>query len=218
MLTIYGVYRSRASRPLWLLAETGTPFTHVPVIQARRLDAPLAEDAPFNTRSDEFRAINPLGQIPVMEDDGLILTESLAITQYLARKHGGPLGPATDAEQAMIENWSLMAATALEPAALEIHLTRTAGGDSPEAQAQIGISGEKLRPALAVLERHFGRHDFLVGERFTVADLNMAECLRYAQSHTALLAQYPAVSAWLGTCQDRPAFRTMFALREAEPA
>ncbi|MCG5476388.1 MAG: glutathione S-transferase, partial [Sinorhizobium fredii] len=94
MLTIYGVYRSRASRNYWMVRELGIPFRSVPVIQARRLADPLSADAPINTRSPGFLAVNPMGLIPAIEDDGLVLTESLANNLYLARKHGGPLAPA----------------------------------------------------------------------------------------------------------------------------
>ncbi|RVK86549.1 glutathione S-transferase, partial [Sinorhizobium meliloti] len=90
MLTIYGVYRSRASRNYWMAGELGLPFRSVPVVQARRVADPLAADAPLNTKSPGFLAINPMGLIPAIEDDGLVLTESLANNLYLARKHGGP--------------------------------------------------------------------------------------------------------------------------------
>lgn len=67
MLTIYGVYRSRASRNYWLAGELGLPVVSVPVIQARRLDDPLAADAPLNTRSPDFLAVNPTGLIPCID-------------------------------------------------------------------------------------------------------------------------------------------------------
>ena len=86
MLTLYGVYRSRASRPLWVLFETGTPFTHVPVIQSYRLPDPKAPDAPLHTASAQFLEINPQGQIPAMTDGDLTLTESLGIATYIARR------------------------------------------------------------------------------------------------------------------------------------
>src|ERR1041384_5313943 len=91
MLTIYGVYRSRASRNIWLANEVGIPLKHVPIMQAYRLADPNAKDAPLHTRSPEFLKVNPNGHIPTIEDDGLVLHESLAINLYLARKHGGPL-------------------------------------------------------------------------------------------------------------------------------
>ena len=94
MLTIYGVYRSRASRNIWLANEIGLAFRHVPVIQSYRLPDPAAADAPLNTASPAFLAVNPNGLIPSIDDDGLVLHESLAINLYLARKYGGALGTA----------------------------------------------------------------------------------------------------------------------------
>ncbi len=219
MLTIYGVYRSRASRPLWLLEETGTPFRHVPVIQAYRLKDAAAPDAPLNTASPAFLEINPQGQIPAMQDGGLILTESLAITLHLARRHGGTLGPQDDSERALMEQWALFAATANETPALEIMAALQSGGTvTPEGRAALAVSAEKLRRPLRRLDRRLAAGDWLVGERFTVADLNTAECLRYAQEHPSLLAEFPRVDAWLARCQARPAFRVMWERRLAEPA
>lgn len=217
MIKLYGVYRSRALRPLWLLKECGVDFTHVPVIQAYRLSAPGAPDAPHNTASPEFLAVNPQGQIPVMEEDGLILTESLAITSYLAKRYGGDLGPQTPAEDAQIEQWTLFAATAVEGPALEILFALQSDAASPEARAAVSLHSERLRRPLRRLNAHLGAHSWLVGDRFTVADVNVAECLRYAQGQTALMAEFPAVSDWLLRCQDRPAFRKVWALRDQEP-
>jgi len=218
MITLYGVYRSRASRPLWLLGECGAEFTHVPVIQSYRLDQPRAEGAPLNTATPSFLAINPIGQVPALEEDGLVLSESLAITLYIARRHGGTFGPQTDAEAALMEQWALFAATAIEPSALDILNTANNAGFTPEGQAQIAISAEKLRRPLARLQVQLNDHDWLVGDRFTVADINTAECLRYAQSHPTLIGEFPAVKDWLDRCQSRPAFQAMWQKRLAEPA
>ena len=219
MITLYGVYRSRASRPLWLLAETGTPFTHIPVIQSYRLKDAAAADAPMNTTTPGFLAINPQGLIPVLVMGDLVLTESLAITLHLAKTHGGLLGPQTDAERALMEQWSLFSATAVEDPALEILYIQGDGGDkTPEGQATIALNAEKLRRPLRRLNQHLEGSDWLVGDRFTAADINAAECLRYAQGHPSLLGEFPAVKAWLDRAQARPAFKAMWAARLAEPA
>ena len=219
MITIYGVYRSRALRPLWLLAEAETAFTHIPVILAYRLAQPSSEEAPLNTASPAFLAVNPLGQVPAMVEDGLVLTESLAINLYLARKVGGLLGPQDLRESALMEQWSLLAATAIEGPALEIMFALQAEAAAADGTgAAVALSAERLRRPLRRLEAHLHAHDWLVGDRFTVADINLAECLRYGQGHTPLMAEFPAVSAWLGRCQARPAFQKVWALREAEPA
>ncbi|WP_225030206.1 glutathione S-transferase family protein [Xinfangfangia pollutisoli] len=219
MITLYGVYRSRASRPLWLLAEAGVDYTHVPVIQSYRLADEAARAAQLNTASAAFLKVNPLGQIPAMEEDGLVLTESLAICLHLARVHGGVLGPQSAAEAALIDQWALLAATAVETPALEIMYVQGNGGDkTPEGQAAIAVAAEKLRRPLRRIEAHLATTDWLVGDRFTVADIMLEECLRYAQGHAALLGEFPEVKAWLERCQARPAFQRMWAIRNAEPA
>lgn len=219
MATLYGVFRSRASRPIWLLYELDEGFEHVPVIQAYRLAQASAPDAPLNTASPAFLQVNPLGQVPAYVEGDLVLTESLSITNHIARTRGGMLGPQTPAEQALIDQWTLLAVTAVEGPALEILTIQGADGDkTPEGQAAIAICAEKLRRPLKRLQTHLDAHPYLIADRFTVADLNLAETLRYAQGHPTLLAEFPAVQAWLERCQARPAFQRMWAARIAEPA
>lgn len=219
MLTLYGVYRSRASRPLWLLGEIGLPFRHVPVIQAYRLTDPASADGPLNTASPAFLSVNPLGQVPAMEEDGLVLTESLAMTLYLARRHGGVFGPADPAQDALMTQWTLLAATAVEPASILIYYVVAEGrAETPEGRAEMDAAAERLYRPFARIEAHLADHDWLVGDRFTVADINLAECTRYATGHAALMAGYPRLAGWLARCQARPAFQTMWAARLAEPA
>jgi glutathione S-transferase len=216
MLTIYGVYRSRAARNYWLAGELGIPFKAVPVIQAYRLADPAAGDAPFHTRTAEFLRINPNGHIPSMDDDGVRLHESLAINLYLAKKHGGPLAPRDIAEDGQMTMWSLWAVAEVETHALQI-LTHRAG--KPEVRdeklAQAAIAA--LRAPFAVLDHALADSGHLVGGRFTVADINVAEVFRYAMAAPELFDAAPRVKAWLAACQGRPAFKQMMATREKEP-
>lgn len=218
MPTLYGVFRSRASRPIWLLYELNEAFDHVPVIQAYRLKDAHAPDAPLNTASPSFLKVNPIGQIPAYVEGDLVLTESLAITNHIARTRGGDLAPKTPAEAAHLDQWTLLAVTSIEGPALEIQTITGQGGDkTAEGQAAISICVARLRRPLARLETHLSSQAFLLDDRFTVADLNLAECLRYSQGHPTLLAEFPAVKAWLEACQSRPAFQKMWAARMAEP-
>ena len=219
MLTLYGVSRSRATRPLWMLLEAGTAFTQVPVLQAYRLTGANAQWSGLTTASPAFLTVNPLGQIPALADDDVVLTESLAITLYLARKYGGTLGPQSDIETALMEQWALFAATSVEGPALEMYYPIAEGRDkTPEGAALVSINAEKLRRPLGRLQSWLALHPYLVGDRFTAADINTAECVRYAQGNATLLAEFPAVKDWLDRCQSRPAFQTMWAARLAEPA
>lgn len=219
MITLYGMLRSRATRNIWLLEELKAPYTLKPVIQAYRLADPHAPDAPLNTLSPEFLKLSPAGAIPVMEEDGLLLTESLAINLYIARKFGGPLAPRDLREEAQMTQWALFGATWIESPALEI--TSTYGRDEAETEAGkalIAASVEKLARPLAVLEGHLATHSHMVGGRFTVADINMAEIVRYAQAHAPLMDRFGRVKSWLEHCQSRPVFKKMWAARLAEPA
>lgn len=223
MLKIYGVYRSRASRNIWLCNEMGLPHEHVPVIQYYRLPDPNAAAAPgatLNTRSPAFLAVNPSGQIPAIDDDGFVLTESLAINHYLAKKHGGPLAPADVREDGDMLRWTLWTATELEPHTISVLYNRVGGRPGAardETAAMAAIAA--LKPKFAVLDQRLaagGGH--IVGRRFTVADINMAEVVRYAQAAPDLFDGAPRVKAWLAACHARPAFKAMWAKREAEPA
>jgi glutathione S-transferase len=218
-VTIYGVHRSRASRNYWLANEIGLKVETVPVIQAYRLTEPAASGAPFSTRSPDFLALSPAGSIPVMTDGELVLTESLAINLYLARTYGGDLGPRTAAEDALMQAAALDAATAIEPHSLAILYAHTEGrAGTPEGAAEVAIHAQALARPLARLDAHFALHGALIGDRFTVADINLAEVLRYAQAHPTLISGYPAVDRWLKGCQGRPGFQAMWAARNAEPA
>lgn len=225
MLTLYGVYRSRATRNFWLLEELGLPFRYQPVIQAYRLPDPAAADAPMHTRSPGFLALSPAGAVPVLDDDGFVLSESLAINLYLARKAGGPLAPATPQEDAAMQQWALYGATVIEAPALVIsYAFAQERADTPEGRAEIAGAEAQLDRPLSVLEAHLKQQAdatgtaWMVGNRFTVADINMAEILRYAQPDTALMARFAGIGSWLTACQARPAFHRMWAARLAEPA
>jgi glutathione S-transferase len=215
-LKIYGVLRSRATRPVWMAKELELPFELVKVVQGYRLPDPAAPDAPLNTTSPSFRAINPNGVVPTIDDDGFVLNESFAITLYLARKHGGPLAPRDAREDGLITMWTLWVATECESHALRVMQN---GSSVKTRDASLYDSAvAALRPKFAVLGTALrDGHGFLVGERFTVADLNVAEVVRYAQAAPELFVANPHVQAWITACQARPAFTAMIGEREAEP-
>ena len=214
MLTIYGVYRSRASRNIWLAEELGVPFRQVPVIQHYR----TVPAGMLHSQSPEFLKINPGGLIPSIDDDGLVLHESLAINLYLARKHGGPVAAANVAEEGQIAMWSLWAATGVEPHSINILYHRLGNPTGAKDPKIADAAVEALKGPFAVLDKALAKSGWLVGDRFTVADLNAAEIVRYAQPAPELFEAAPRVKAWLAACQSRPAFKRMWAARDAEPA
>lgn len=217
MITLYGVTRSRASRAIWLLNELGQEYKQVPVIQAYRLANPNAPDAPLHTKSPEFLKVNPNGHVPSMADGDLVLHESLAINLYIAKKYGGPLAPQNLAEDGLMTMWALWITTELEPHAIQIMYHRVMKPEAERIPKMADDAEAALAGVFGVLEAALAS-GYLVGNRFTVADINMAEVVRYATAAPKLFEAHPRVKAWLDACRARPAFQAMWAKRDAEPA
>jgi glutathione S-transferase len=193
-LKLHGIAASRAARPLWLLKEMGMPFEHVS--QSYKGGA---------TRTPSFLSLNPNGHIPVLEDDGIVVWESMAITLYLARKIGGPLAPATLAEEADVLKWTFWAVTECEKDALTVLMHRV-GMPPDQRDESLAVRAEKaLAAPWGVLEGHLASRAHIAGERFTVADVNVASVLGWAQVSTSLMQAHPRVAAWLKACMARPA-------------
>ena len=132
-LTLHGIAGSRAIRCLWMLEELGVPYTHVPT------------DFRGQTRTPEFLALNPNGHIPVLQDDDLVVWESLAINLYLARRCGGLLAPDGHAEDAACLMWSFWAANAIERECVAILLHREAlPEERRKPEAGNGLKGMSL--------------------------------------------------------------------------
>ena len=215
MITIYGVYRSRALRNIWLLEEAGQPFRHVPVIQ----DFRQAHGAgAIHSRSPEFLAINPQGGIPAMQDGELVLSESLAINLYLARKLGAPLGPKDAAEAGLMLQWGFFGATEIEPRSIQILYNRVQLPPDQRSEAKVEEAVAALRRPLATIGASLAGTGFLVGGRFTAADINLAEVLRYTLPAPEVLEAAPRTKAWLAACHARAACKKIIARREEEPA
>jgi len=193
-LKIYGVPRSRAFRPLWLAHEAGIPFELVPVDQRKG-----------EQHDPAFLAVNPNGHIPAIDDDGLVLWESMAITLYLAKKRGGPLAPKDLAEDGLMTMWSFWAVTEVESHALQILYNRALRPEAERNEAAAIAAIETLRKPTAILEKHLADRNFLVGDRFTVADLNVAAVYSYAVPAPEAFAAAPRVRAWLDAALARPA-------------
>lgn len=179
-------------RVLWAAAELGLDYDHVP----------LAFDDPALKQPD-FLAINPAGAVPAIVDDGFALAESLAINLYLAKKYGseGPeaLYPATPEGEAQVWRWSLWAQAHLEPWVQRDRLLA-------DLRAAIGHNAQGVaRPALDLLDGRLAAHGWLVGDRFTVGDLNVAAVLSPSRAAELDLSEHVHVRDWLARCYGRPA-------------
>ena len=195
-LTIYGQSGSRAVRALWMAEELGLDYEHVPTT--------FTVDA----KTPEFRAINPNGRIPTIVDDGHMIGESMAINLHLARKHGGPLAPANAVEETDATYWSFWVMTEVEKTLLQamFHATGFLGMEkNPDLVAK---NLALLELPLSVLNAHLEGRDYLIGDRFTVADLNVSSIMLFAPPGADAFGAYPNVQAWVELCHSRPALAT----------
>ncbi|PUE41701.1 glutathione S-transferase family protein [Limnohabitans sp. Bal53] len=213
-LKIYGISASRAARPLWAALELGVPFEHI--------DMNYKAGA---TRTPEFLALNPNGHVPVVVDDRpegtVTVWESMACALYIARVHGHADGqsitPASPREEAEALRWSFWTVTELEKDALTVLMHRMAMPADQRKPELAEQAENRLKVPLAVLEAHLQAQHVqgqahLAADRFTVADVCVASVANWIRPAPGLLAQYPAVSAWLQACMAREGQKQVRAL------
>ena len=200
MLRLYGSARSRGLRTLWMLGELGIPYEHKDYL-------PRSAE----TKTPEFRALNPNGRVPVIDDDGFVLSESMAINMYLAKKHG-KLYPTDPKNEALTWQWSLWETDRLDRQIVN-YCRHTNDLPAGERKPEIASAAwEECAPAFDVLETALGKSQWLAGPEFSVADLNVASALYRALSID--MSKWPKVKAWLERCWERPAAKKARAMRE----
>jgi glutathione S-transferase len=201
MLRIYGSAKSRTLRVLWMVGELGIPYEQKDWL-------PRAPE----TRTAEFLALNPNARVPVIDDGGFILSESMAINLYLAKKHRSPLYPSNPQHEALAWQWSLWETDRLDRQIVN-YCRHTKDLPAAERKAEIAEAAWKEAvPALDALEAALKKSDWLAGPAFSVADLNVASALYRAL--TLDLAKWPRLSAWFHRCWERPAAAKARAMRE----
>ncbi|MGB9366577.1 MAG: glutathione S-transferase family protein [Xanthobacteraceae bacterium] len=200
-LRIYGVARTRAFRALWIAEELGLTYEHLPI-----------EIGDAGAGSAEFRKINPNGRLPFIEDNGFVLFESLAITFYLAKKHSnGRLYPGTLEAEARAWQWSFWAIAEVDRGVniWSLHAVRL-----PESERDAAKREEALkviaRP-FRILDAAVAQQSYLLGDAFTIADLNVAAVISRAVDMD--LSAVPNLKTWLTRCLDRPAAQKVLALK-----
>jgi glutathione S-transferase len=198
MLKIWGRRNSgNVQKVMWLVGELGLEHEHVPVGGAfGGLDAPA------------YRAMNPHGKVPVVEDDGLAIWESHAILRYLAERYGGERFWPGLTERARIEPWMDWCQTTFQPDFL--------GGlfwgffRTPEAQRDwpaIRRAEAACAAHVELLDRILAGRPYVAGEDLTLADMPLgAQMYRYFELEIARPAA-PNVMAWYDRLRARPAYR-----------
>jgi glutathione S-transferase len=185
---------TRDIRAMWALEECGMPY------EAIGLDC-----GPKGLQDETwFESISPFKQVPTIDDDGYILTESGAILFYLAEK-SGKLIPRDLQGRAQVYRWAITSLNNIEPFALPIFFA--------DLQSDSNHPMKALRPwHVDILARFFPQIDkmletqpFVTGAEFTVADIVFTCVLRELRK-TEILSKYPNIESYRRRCEERPAF------------
>jgi glutathione S-transferase len=192
-LKIYGVAASRAFRVIWCAEELGLDYESIPT-----------HFADGSAKTPDYLALNPNGKIPTLVDGDFTLWESMAMTCYLARKHG-MLWPRTVEGEGLVLQWSFWAISELEKHLLAILMNTPAFAGAKANPLIAAEAKEAVHKPLAVLDAALGKSPYLVGTEFTVADINVASLVAWASLAKLDLAQYPHIAEWQRVCMARPA-------------
>ncbi len=166
------------------------------------------------TRTDAFRAINPMGEVPVLEHGGKVLTQSGIMLDYLADQFG-QFGPDTDDERREIWRWILFDNHKLTAniATYRFLLRFAKTGETPVTDFLKG----RMTSALNVLNGHLDDRDFVAADRPTIADISLAGYLFWPDEFNVTWAEYPAIGAWLKRIEALPGWVHPYELMPGHP-
>jgi glutathione S-transferase len=185
----------RDLRARWALEEAGLSYE-------TRLLSQGEQDKP------EYRALQPFGQVPILEEDGLVLFESGAIVLHIGERSEALL-PRDPAARARATQWLISALNSIEPFMMNVAVIDVFYAQEQWAKQRRPGAVEFAQKRLASLSKSLGDKPFLDGDRFTAGDLMMATVLRILK-HTDIVSRDPRLAAYLERCTSRPAFQRAF--------
>lgn len=185
---------TRDIRAMWALEECGIEYE------------PIGLDCGKNGLQDEtwFETISPFKQIPAIDDDGYILTESGAILLYLAEK-SGKLIPSDLQARAQVYRWTITSLNNIEPFALPVFFADLQSDSNSPMKALRAWHVDILARFFPKIDEILATQPFITGAEFTVADIALTCVLREIRK-TEITSKYPNIEKYRRHCEARPAF------------
>ena len=202
MITVHHLNNSRSQRVLWLLEELEVPY----VIKA------YTRDLSTNLAPPELKAVHPLGKSPVIDDDGRVVTESGAITDYIIRRHGGGRlapKPGSDTHETYLEWLHFAEGSAMTPFLIALYTGRLGEAAAP-LQPRIQ---EQIAAHVGYVSAALGSNDWLVENTLSGADVMVSFIAEIATAQ-GLGAHFPNLPAYVKRLQSRPAWQAAKAKTE----
>lgn len=182
----------RDLRVRWALEEAVQPY------QTRLLEQGDQDKA-------DYRAMQPFGQVPIFEEDGLVLFESGAIVLHIGER-SETLLPKEAGGRARATQWLIAALNSIEPCVMNVAMIDLFYAKEEWAKLRRPGAVEFVQKRLSALSKSLADKPFLDGERFTAGDLMMATVLRILEN-TDIVASDKRLAAYLERCTSRPAFK-----------
>jgi glutathione S-transferase len=202
MIKVHHARRARSVRVIWTLEELGVPYNLEPL-----------EFSTAALRSPAYLKLHPLGQVPVIEDDGLVMIESGAIVEYILEQHGeGRLAPAPrTAQRPAYLQWFHFGEAVIARHVSEI--VRNRFGKTPETRVEAIVTDarERLREGLVVVDGALSGKPFIVGNDFTAADIMLSYGITMAKIVGELPKEFVNVGTYLERLKGRPGYARAWA-------
>lgn len=201
MIEVHAFATPNSVKVLIALEELGLPYALKPV-NVRKGEQ----------KNEAFLALNPNGKVPVLVDDGFVLTESAAILVYLAEKTG-KLSPQEAIGRARVFEQLFFHASGLSPAFGNAgFFKRSSPEPQPIAEARFVTEAERI---LGLLDARLALQTFVTGEEFTIADIAHFGWMWRIQFPGLTLDGQPNLSRWYEAVAARPAVQQAIARAEA---
>jgi glutathione S-transferase len=163
-----------------------------------------------------YLELNPNGRVPCLVDGDLVLFESLAINLYLMRRYGGPLAPKSIEDEGRALQWSFWATNELDALLSVLAAERAYKPEAERDKKALAAAEAALAKPIKVLDDQLADRDHLLGDSFTVADLNVASVIYPGAMNGYDLAPFPNALAWFEKCTAREASQRVVAMASAE--
>jgi len=193
MIKLYGARMGSSLRAHWALAEAGIEYEVMP------LDMRAGEH-----KQPNFLKLNPTGQIPVMIDGEFVLSESMAISSYVAEKYKKDLLGDSMESRAEGWKWSIWSYLNIQKHFGSIFFQLNFAAEKDEDA--IAKAGHEVKPYLVILNEHLAKHKHMVGEHFSIADINSGVAVGYGIGSNFDMKAYPHIVRWFEHISARPAY------------
>jgi glutathione S-transferase len=193
-------FSSNARRPRMVAAHLGLP-----------LDLELVDLQKGDQRKPEFLALNPSGKVPVLVDDGFVLTESWAIMTYIADKKPGAHYPAEPKARALVNQWLFWTANHFSPQIAILNwekMIKAMMNIGPADEARVATAEKELRVLCTHLDKVLSSQPFVLGQEITIADLAISASLMTTEVAKLPVLDFAHMQAWFARMRETNAWKT----------